>query len=228
VPYRRPSRGLRCCRCGGKPGMAGGSPARGCPAAHCRAGPPGWRRAPLVGGDEAQPPFVSGSSGRPRTPIDHQRPRSTSTQLGPCSGAIRAGRASPMIRSGSTSDRPLLLAGAALPRLMRTSPESADRRTRCARHPGRTCAGTPSPTQNRRSASASGAPGHHPHRAQAASIEEGPEVVGVGANPEHTKQQGLLRPETHEHERARHAAPNDTRRQQLRRRVALDTEVLAA
>ena len=34
-----------------------------------------------------------------------------------------------------------------------------------------------------------------------------PEVVGVGANPEHTKQQGLPRPETHEHERARHAVP---------------------
>jgi len=44
---------------------------------------------------------------------------------------------------------------------------SADRRTRCGRGPGRTCAGTPSPTQNRRSASASGAPGHHPHHAQA-------------------------------------------------------------
>jgi hypothetical protein len=52
-------------------------------------------------------------------------------------------------------------------------------------------------------------------------------VVGVGANPEHTNQQGQPRPETHEHVRARHAVPDNTRRQQLRRRIALDTEVLA-
>ena len=51
--------------------------------------------------------------------------------------------------------------------IRRPPPISADRRTRCGRHPGRTRAGTPSPTQNRRSASASGAPGHHPHHAQA-------------------------------------------------------------
>ena len=48
-----------------------------------------------------------------------------------------------------------------------TFPDSADRRTRCGRRPGRTCAGTPNPTQNRRSANAYGYPGHHPHHAQA-------------------------------------------------------------
>src|SRR6185503_20547308 len=42
----------------------------------------------------------------------------------------------------------------------------ADGRTRSARRPGRTRAGTPSPTRNRRYASASGAPGHHLDRAQ--------------------------------------------------------------
>jgi len=44
---------------------------------------------------------------------------------------------------------------------------SADDRTRSARRPGRTRAGTPPPTRNRRSASAFGAPGHHTDRAQA-------------------------------------------------------------
>jgi hypothetical protein len=51
---------------------------------------------------------------------------------------------------------------------------------------------------------------------------------GVGANPEHTSQQHLSHPETHEHERARRAVRNDTRRQQLRRHIALDTEVPAS
>jgi hypothetical protein len=44
---------------------------------------------------------------------------------------------------------------------------SAEGRTRCGHRPGRTRAGTPNPTQNRRYASASGAPGRHPRRAQA-------------------------------------------------------------
>ena len=61
-----------------------------------------------------------------------------------------------------------------------------------------------------------------------ASIEEGPRVVGVGANPEHTSRHSLPRPETHERELGGEAARNDTRRQQLRRCIALDTEVLAS
>ena len=63
--------------------------------------------------------------------------------------------------------RPRATCNPTLPGLLGPSPMSADRCTRCGRRPGRTCAGTPSPTQNRRSASAYGAPGHHPHHAQA-------------------------------------------------------------
>ena len=61
----------------------------------------------------------------------------------------------------------LAVAGRAAVRRRDLPPMSADGRTWRGRRPGRTCAGTPNPTQNRRSASASGAPGHHPHHTQA-------------------------------------------------------------
>jgi hypothetical protein len=90
---------------------------------------------------------------------------------------------------------------------------SANRRTRRARRPGRTCAGTPSPTQNRRSASAYGAPGHHPHHAQAglyqgraqgrsAPSAQAP-TVPAGTNPVHippdTARHSTALPSTNRH-----------------------------
>jgi hypothetical protein len=62
---------------------------------------PGVERTP----EGPRPPFVSGSSGPPRTPIDAHHLRTTSTQLRPCAAENAAGRLDPQIRSGSTCDR---------------------------------------------------------------------------------------------------------------------------
>jgi hypothetical protein len=56
-------------------------------------------------------------------------------------------------------------------------PISANRRTRRGRYPGRTCAGTPGPTQNRRCASAYGALDTTRTTPEPASIREGPRVA---------------------------------------------------
>ena len=58
----------------------------------------------LVVGEGSRPPFVSGSSGPPRTPVDAHHLRTTSTQLRPCAAENAVGRLDPQIRSGSTSE----------------------------------------------------------------------------------------------------------------------------
>ena len=118
------------------------------------------------GGEGPRPSFVNGSSGRPRTPIDRPpinpraRPRS--------SGRVRSGRGLvrrtprfvPVLRlKPARGPRRGTRSSARAPRAPRIrrrpnrqprstkgpSPVSANRRTRCTRCPGRTCAGTPEP-----------------------------------------------------------------------------------
>jgi hypothetical protein len=91
----------------GRPGIVGGGPVGGCPAApHGRAGPgpTGWRRATRVVGTNRDRRSSTVRQGNPRTPVGHHEPPSTFTQLRRCASAIRAGSAHPLIRSGSTSE----------------------------------------------------------------------------------------------------------------------------
>ena len=106
APSRRPPRGLPCCAAGASLASPMAVPAPVAPTTQPGRAGPGRRdgTGPPRGGEGPRPPFVSGSSGRPRTPVDAHQPRSTSTQLTAGVTAIAAGPPRPRIRSGSTCD----------------------------------------------------------------------------------------------------------------------------